>query len=179
VRNDEHSSTEAAPRLQPRTLTPDNPQLSRPTNGVDEAESEGIIAPDQRSITVSSGAINCANNLDALVQRFVETGIAPATRRAYRADLDHFAACDGAIPESDAELAAYIAAPATTLKVATLIRRLAAISVASEAHGLPNPVRSPSVRATMRGIRRKRDSVKPSLCCGRISSPSCESWAAR
>ncbi|MGO9007653.1 MAG: site-specific integrase [Beijerinckiaceae bacterium] len=95
-----------------------------------------------------------------MVKNFVEAGIAPATRRAYRADLDHFAAWGGAIPASDAELAAYIAAHATTLKVATLVRRLAAISMAHEAHGLPNPVRSPLVRAAMRGIRRERGSAQ-------------------
>jgi integrase len=160
VSDDEHCPAEADIRLQPRTLTPDNPQLSRPTIGVVETQSEGVVAPDQRSITVSSGAIDCTNTLGALVQSFVEAGIAPATRRAYRADLDHFAACGGAIPASDAELAAYIAAHATKLKVATLLRRLAAISVAHEAHGLPNPVRSPLVRATMRGIRRERGSAQ-------------------
>jgi integrase len=40
------------------------------------------------------------------------------------------------------------------LKVSTLTRRLAAISVAHKTKGLPNPAASPLVRATMRGIRR-------------------------
>lgn len=66
----------------------------------------------------------------------------------------------GDIPSSDAELAAYLAAHATTLKVATLGRRMAAISVAHEAQGLPNPVRSPLIRATMRGIRREHGSAQ-------------------
>jgi integrase len=40
------------------------------------------------------------------------------------------------------------------LKVSTLTRRLAALSVAHKAKGFPNPAASPLVRATMRGIRR-------------------------
>ena len=66
----------------------------------------------------------------------------------------------GGIPSTEAQVAAYLAAHATTLKVATLTRRLAAISVAHEASGHPNPVRSPLVRATMRGIRRERGSAQ-------------------
>ena len=81
-------------------------------------------------------------------------------KRAYRNDLDHFRAWGGTLPSSDAQLAAYLAANAETLSVATLVRRLAGISVAHEAHGLPNPVRSPLVRATMRGIRRERGSAQ-------------------
>jgi integrase len=38
--------------------------------------------------------------------------------------------------------------------VATLVRRLASISKAHEARGLPNPTRSALVRATLRGIKR-------------------------
>jgi integrase len=90
----------------------------------------------------------------------VQAGIAPATRRAYRADIDHFRAWGGDIPSTDAELATYLAEHATTLKVATLVRRMAAISVAHEAQGLPNPVRSPLVRATLRGVRREHGATQ-------------------
>ncbi len=50
-------------------------------------------------------------------------------------------------------VAAYIAGHAAALKVSTLTRRLAAISIAHGARGLPN-LASLLVRATMRGIRR-------------------------
>jgi integrase len=80
--------------------------------------------------------------------------MAPATRRAYRGDLDHFAAWGGTIPATDDMVAAYIADHAAALKVSTLTRRLAAISVAHDAEGFPNPASTPLVRATMRGIRR-------------------------
>jgi integrase len=88
------------------------------------------------------------------VEAYVQAGIAPATRRAYCADLDHFEAWGGTIPATDDVVAAYIADHAGVLKVSTLTRRLAAISIAHGARSLPNPAASPLVRATMRGVRR-------------------------
>ena len=70
-------------------------------------------------------------------------------------DLDHFRAWGGSVPATEAEIAFYLADHAGVLSVATLTRRLAAISVAHDAHKLPNPTHSPLVRATMRGIRRE------------------------
>ena len=84
----------------------------------------------------------------------MQGGIASATKRAYRADLDHFRALGGSLPATDAQITNYLADHAAVLKVSTLTRRLAAISVAHEAKGLQNPVASPLVRATMRGVRR-------------------------
>ena len=107
---------------------------------------------------VSAGV--CTEALSAKVDTYVQAGIAPATKRAYRTDLDHFQAWGGTVPASDDQLATYLAAHAETLSLATLGRRLAGISVAHEAQGLPNPVRSPLVRATMRGIRRERGTAQ-------------------
>ena len=56
--------------------------------------------------------------------------------------------------EASGQITTYLADHATVLKVSTLTRRLAAISVAHEAKGFPNPTANPLVRATMRGIRR-------------------------
>jgi integrase len=160
-RVDGHDSTGSAPRCGVRdALTRDNPHLSRLTTGADEVEIRPVAAPKVTHASGSCCAINIASELAASVQGYVEAGIAPATRRAYRADLDHFAAWGGVIPSTEADLAGYLAAHAGKLAVATLVRRLAAISVAHEAHGLPNPARSPLVRATMRGIRRERGSAQ-------------------
>ena len=57
-------------------------------------------------------------------------------------------------------VAAYLAEHADALSVATLVRRVATISKAHEAKGLPNPCRSEIVRATMRGIKRTRGGPK-------------------
>ena len=81
-------------------------------------------------------------------------------QRAYKADLEHFRAWGGDIPTTDLQLAAYLADQATALKVATLTRRLAAISIAHKAQRLPSPVSSPLVRATMRGVRREQGTAQ-------------------
>ncbi len=140
-------------------LTPDNSYLSGPTNGTSGLEQEPLSPAPEGPDAGRKFAIDCTNIAHA-VASYVDAGIAPATRRAYRADLDHFRAWGGDVPATDAHVAAYIAAHATTLKVATLTRRLAAISVAHDAASLPNPVRSPLVRATMRGVRRERGSAQ-------------------
>ena len=102
----------------------------------------------------------CTETLRAEVEAYVQAGIASATKRAYRADLDHFEAWGGTIPATDAQVAAYLADHAAVLKVSTLTRRLAAVSIAHEARDLPNPVRTPLVRATMRGIRREHGAAQ-------------------
>jgi integrase len=48
-----------------------------------------------------------------------------------------------------------LAEHAETLAVGALVRRIASISKAHEARGLPNPCRAEIVRATLRGIKRQ------------------------
>ena len=94
------------------------------------------------------------SSLDPLVKTYVHAAVSDNTRRAYRSDLRHFLDWGGTIPASDVVLAAYLAQHAGTLSVATLARRVASISKAHTAKGLPNPARSELVRSTLRGIRR-------------------------
>ncbi|WP_236960422.1 site-specific integrase [Methylobacterium durans] len=88
--------------------------------------------------------------------QLIEQSLSANTRRAYLSDLAHFEAWGGAIPAKPATLATYLADHADRLRIATLVRRVTAIGKAHEARGLPNPVRSELVRATLRGIRRTR-----------------------
>ena len=94
------------------------------------------------------------SSLDPLVKNYVHAAVSDNTRRAYRSDLRHFLDWGGAIPASDGVIAEYLAQHAGALSVATLARRVASISKAHTAKGLPNPVRSELVRSTLRGIRR-------------------------
>ncbi len=110
-------------------------------------------------VDATSRAVNCTRTSDSVpddVAALVEASIADNTRRAYRSDLAHFAAWGGQMPADPALVASYLAAHAETLSVATLVRRIATISKAHEARGLPNPCRSEFVRATLRGIKRTR-----------------------
>jgi site-specific recombinase XerD len=88
---------------------------------------------------------------------------AEATRRAYRADIEHFAAwCADQglsnLPAAPATIAAYLSAHAPPkLAVSTLRRRLAAISVLHQLAGVKDndlPTRSPEVKTLWAGIRR-------------------------
>ena len=136
--------------------TADNPHLSEPKIVTKSSETHDILETEHCHLR----AINCTPSLSPEVESYIEAGIAPATRRAYRSDLDHFRAWGGDIPATDAQLAAYLAAHAMILKPATLARRLAAISVAHEASGFSSPARSPLIRAILRGVRREHGSAQ-------------------
>jgi integrase len=114
-------------------LTRDNPYLSRPT------------LPDG------------SQELAELVATYVQDSLAENSRRAYLSDLRQFEAWGGALPATAETIAAYLAAHADGLSVATLVRRLASLSKAHQARGLSNPTRSELVRTTpLRGIKRTR-----------------------
>jgi len=125
------------------------------TRDTGETANGGVVIAEELRLACAG---TCKSS-DA-VRAYVEAGIAPATRRAYKADLEHFRAWGGDVPTTDMQLAAYLAAQATNLKVATLTRRLAAISIAHKAQRLPSPASFPLVRATMRGVRREHGAAK-------------------
>jgi len=97
-----------------------------------------------------------AQHCDETVRRYVAAALADNTLRAYRADLKHFFAWGGAIPDSPEHVALYIARHATCLAVSTLSRRLVAIDCAHAARGLASPTKSELVRATLQGVRRSQ-----------------------
>jgi integrase len=138
--------------------TRDNTLFSGLTMDDGGATNGGVVSA--RQIASTEFAVSCKLEPNDAVRAYVEAGIAPATRRAYKADLEHFRAWGGDIPTTDVQLAAYLADQAATLKVATLTRRLAAISIAHKAQRLPSPVSSPLVRATMRGVRREHGTAQ-------------------
>jgi hypothetical protein len=112
-------------------LTRDNTLLSRSTiEPPDRPRAAVANVLRHPSRMLCAGA--CTNTLQADVEAYVQAGIAPATKRAYRADLSHFEAWDGTIPATDAQVAAYLAHHATVLKVSTLTRRLAAKRAATD-----------------------------------------------
>lgn len=121
-------------------LTSDNPSLSVPTRCGE------VFGPD--ALTEASA------ELSSSVRDYLRAASAENTRRAYRADMRHFVDWGGRVPASDVVVAEYLAAHAGKLAVATLERRLAAISKAHTTQGLPSPTHNELVRMTMRGIKR-------------------------
>ncbi|PCJ61503.1 MAG: integrase [Rhodospirillaceae bacterium] len=114
-------------------LTSDNTHLSEPI-----------------TTALDGGAINCTQATSG----YVRAAIADNTRRAYRADLNHFLEWGGAIPATDVMVADYLAVHAGALAVSTLCRRIASIAKAHRARGLQSPTVSDLIKATMRGIKR-------------------------
>jgi integrase len=115
----------------------------------------------------SSSAINCTSPLPPAVADYVRHSLAENTRRAYLADLAHFAAWGGRLPSRPNTVAEYLTDHAGALKTATLVRRLASISKAHRLMGVPSPTGSELVRATLRGIQRRegasQNQAKPFL----------------
>jgi integrase len=100
-------------------------------------------------------ATDCSQSKD-LVSTFVRASLADSTRRAYAADLSHFFDWGGRLPAKPASIAAYLAAHAGTLSIATLDRRRAALAKAHAFASGENPARSALVNATMRGMKRMK-----------------------
>ena len=88
------------------------------------------------------------------VAQFVRAAHANNTVRAYHADLVHFMAWGGTIPDSPEHVASYLAAHARSHVPATLARWLVAIGKAHQIAGYVSPTSHELVRLTLRGIRR-------------------------
>lgn len=88
------------------------------------------------------------------VRHYVENSLSKNTRKAYRADLEHFISAGGIIPASPETVADYLSRHAGLLAISTLQRRLVSISKAHTMQGHPDPVKTDLVRLTFRGIRR-------------------------
>ncbi len=98
--------------------------------------------------------VTASINEVAAVKHYIENALAGNTRRAYRADLDHYRAWGGDIPASPETIASYLTAHASILSIATLSRRLVSIGKAHALRGYDDPTKSQPVRLTFRGIRR-------------------------
>lgn len=150
--------TPSRPRVineSPGPLTSDNSPLSKPKNA--NASYDNNFATGCIDDTRFNGH-NLADRNEEVSEEvlgYLKNGLAENTRRAYAADLRHFEEWGGVIPASEAMVANYLAAQAGKLACATLERRLATLSKLHRMNGLPNPVGSDLVRATMRGIKRK------------------------
>ena len=88
------------------------------------------------------------------VAAYLHQSLSNNTHRAYEADLAHFRAWGGSIPASPETIAEYLAAHAPSLSMATLDRRVVAISRAHAERGFESPTQTGLVRAVRRGIKR-------------------------
>jgi integrase len=98
--------------------------------------------------------INCTSAEPSTVADYVRESLAENTRVAYLSDLAHFESWGGRIPATPETIAEYLAAHADTLSVATLNRRIAALSKVHRSHGFSNPTTVEVVKSTVRGLKR-------------------------
>ena len=95
------------------------------------------------------------------IRRYLEAGVAPATRRAYQGSWEAWQRwCDArqvpALPAAPEQIAAWLSERAEGgAKVATLEKDLAALAAVHRIAELLGPRSHPAVRAVLRGIRRK------------------------
>lgn len=85
---------------------------------------------------------------------YIEAAQSNATKQGYAKDVRHFIQLGGSIPATPEQVMQYLADVATTLAVATIERRLIAISKAHTDAGFESPIKHPMVKRTMQGIRR-------------------------
>ena len=126
-------------------LTRDNLLLSRPKT---------VEKTDRRP-----SAVDCKTAPERIAD-FVRESLAPNTRAAYLADLAHFENWGGRIPAEPETVAAYLAAHADALSVATLNRRLAALAKVHRSHGMTNPTSSELVKSVLRGLKRVKGTAQ-------------------
>lgn len=118
-------------------LTPDNPLLSRLKNSIWHRD-----------------AISCTSIQPATLADCIRESLADTTRRAYLSDLAHFESWGGQIPATPETVAEYLVAHADLLSIATLDRRLAALSKVHRSRGFTNPTSVEVVKAALRGLKR-------------------------
>lgn len=105
-------------------------------------------------------AINCNLSVKAIyaapaaVEALLQQSISENTKRAYRADMAHYASTQRRIPIVPEHVASYLVEMAGKYAVATIQRRLASVSKAHRVLGYDDPGKSELVKATIRGIRR-------------------------
>ncbi len=122
----------------PELLTRLNPYFKRPTIAENELDCSDIGVPSP----------------NAPYAQFLRDSLAPSTQTQYLHDLRAFAAWGGTLPATPEQIASYAAYCAGQIAIATLVRRLAALSKTHNAKGFANPVRTELVRSTLRGIKR-------------------------
>ncbi|MFZ2316108.1 MAG: tyrosine-type recombinase/integrase [Gammaproteobacteria bacterium] len=117
-----------------------------------------------KELTVLNEGIILRNEKQSITVPFSNPYITAATsentRRAYRADIQHFEKWGGELPASTETILIYLQAFAKELNPRTLARRLTALKNWHIYQGLPDPTQHPSVSKTLAGIMRTHGKPK-------------------
>lgn len=121
-------------------------------NSFDSAESTAAIQPLE-TVLRNDGTIR----VDDWVIRhreFLTAATSDNTRRTYRSAIRHYLAWGGVLPCDEAAVIRYLLTYAQSLKPSTLALRLTALSQWHIHQGFADPVATPTVRKTLKGIER-------------------------
>ncbi len=143
--------------------TPDNLHLQSLTNGSGDDEAERFAVNCTHVLflsTLSEQILPPGPPERGAIDDLVRHSIASSTRIAYQSDLKHFHEWGGMLPATPDLVAAYIAAHAGKLSVATITRRVATLSKAHQAMADSNPCQSALVKATLQGLKRKHGTAQ-------------------
>lgn len=125
----------------------------------DNSHYRNLLEADPTSDVSDLQLIANDRSLPENVRQLICGSISANTRRAYRADLIHFGKWGGSIPATPAIIASYLADHSLSHSTATLRRRIASLSRAHLALGLPDPTKIDPAKSTMRGISRTHGSA--------------------
>jgi len=106
--------------------------------------------------------------LEKETRSFLDASLSVSTRRAYQSDWRHFVSWCGerglqTLPATPKTVALYATELARSCSVATIERRLAAISQAHQAAGGDSPTQTLGVRKLMQGIRREKGTAQDTV----------------
>lgn len=142
---------------------PGNPLLKSHIKGTDEPKTERLAlncTHDMSLQALPAQIMSPGASESGAVDDLVRHSIASSTRIAYQSDLKHFREWGGELPATPEIIAAYIAAYAGKLSVATITRRVATLSKVHQAMAGENPCQSALVKATLQGLRRKHGTAQ-------------------
>ncbi len=106
---------------------------------------------------------------DALIDNeYIHAATSDNTRRAYRADIEHFLKCGYLLPALPESIEEYLKKWATAHNPRTLVRRITALRQWHKLRGVEDPTQDPLVVKTLRGISKLHGKPKRQACALRL-----------
>ena len=117
----------------------------------------------KKQIGNNEGIIEIGTNLSVLENKhrqYLQAATSDNTRKTYRSAIRHFEKWGGKLPSDRETITHYLIDHAETLNPRTLEVRLTALSQWHKFQGFNDPAQDPSVRKTLKGIRRTHGKPK-------------------
>lgn len=120
--------------------------------GISEIDKVSNVMNRVQHPTLKQEAIQTTQSIE--LQGILEAATSQNTRFAYQYDVNHYIRWGGQLPATPEQISAYLQAFAKALKPQTLKRHLIALHHWHVLKEVENPIKSPLVQKTMKGISR-------------------------